>query len=107
MKSKLALMRSRKRKAPQQYDDDTDDSSDIDYSQVQRKSAVAKRRVLVFCGRGMNARFRHLMNDLRILLPHHKTDVKFDVRNKLQEINQICDIKSCNNCIFFENRKVI
>jgi hypothetical protein len=35
-----------------------------------------KQRVLVFSTRGITARYRHLMEDLRRLIPHHKKDVK-------------------------------
>jgi hypothetical protein len=35
-----------------------------------------KQRVLVFSTRGITARYRHLMDDIRKLLPHHKKDVK-------------------------------
>ena len=64
-----------------------------------------KQRVLVFAARGITQRYRHLMEDLRLLLPHHKTDVKLDSKNDLQEVNEICEMKSCNSCIFFECRK--
>lgn len=41
----------------------------------------------------------------RKLLPHSKKEVKFDTDEPLSTINEICEIKSCNNCIFFEVRK--
>jgi len=64
-----------------------------------------KQRCLVFCSRGITPRYRHFMNDLRRLMPHHKTDVKFDAKGSLQEINEIAEIKSCNTTIFLEARK--
>eukprot|EP00501_MAST-03F_sp_TOSAG23-6_P000675 GSMAST32.ASY1.ANO1.702.1 assembled CDS len=45
------------------------------------------------------------MLDIRKLLPHHKKEVKFDQRNKLYEITDICEVKSCKSCLFFECRK--
>lgn len=30
----------------------------------------------MFCSRGVTSRFRHLMEDVRKLLPHHKKEVK-------------------------------
>ncbi|GAB5362386.1 hypothetical protein AAMO2058_000792400 [Amorphochlora amoebiformis] len=45
------------------------------------------------------------MADLRDLLPHSKKDVKFDAKAKLFMVNEVCDMKNCNNCIFFEARK--
>lgn len=35
-----------------------------------------KQRCLVFSTRGITARYRHLMEDIRRMLPHHKKDVK-------------------------------
>ena len=64
-----------------------------------------KQRTLVFCSRGVTTRYRHLMEDLRALLPHHRREVKHDTKKKLHEINEICELKSCNNCIFFDVRK--
>ena len=64
-----------------------------------------KQRVLVFSSRGCTARYRHLMNDLRTLLPHSKKDVKLDSKDRLTVINEICEMKNCNNCIYFEVRK--
>lgn len=64
-----------------------------------------KQRTLVFCSRGVTSRFRHLTEDIRRMLPHHKTEQKFDKTSNLWEINEVCELKSCNNCIFFEARK--
>lgn len=70
-----------------------------------RKTYVNKQRVLVLCSRGITFRFRHLMQDILDLLPHTKKDVKLDTKDKLWMINEICEMKNCNNCIFFEVRK--
>jgi ribosome biogenesis protein BRX1 len=43
---------------------------------VSSKGYINKQRVLVFCSRGITTRYRHLMDDFRKLLPHHKKDVK-------------------------------
>jgi ribosome biogenesis protein BRX1 len=64
-----------------------------------------KQRTLVFCSRGVTSRFRHLMENIRQMLPHHKTEPKFDKSTKLHEINEVCELKSCNNAVFFEARK--
>jgi len=64
-----------------------------------------KQRTLVFSSRGVTSRFRHLCEDVRKMLPHHKTEQKFEKSSKLHEINEICELKSCNNVIFFESRK--
>ncbi len=64
-----------------------------------------KQHTLVFCSRGINYRHRHLMMDLIALMPHSKTDVKFDDKHQLSTINEIADMKNCTNVIFFETRK--
>ncbi|KNC48724.1 brix domain-containing protein 2 [Thecamonas trahens ATCC 50062] len=64
-----------------------------------------KQRTLVFGTRGLTTRFRHLLNDLRLLLPHSKKEVKMDAKDKLYIINEIAELKACNSCIFFEARK--
>lgn len=64
-----------------------------------------KQRVLVFSSRGPTAQFRHLLDDVRNMLPHHKKEVKLDAREDLRCINEICEIKSCNSSLFFEYRK--
>ena len=64
-----------------------------------------RQRVLVFCSRGVTARYRHLLEDMRKLIPHHKKDVKLDCKGDLQVINEIAEVKSCNNCLFLEARK--
>jgi len=45
------------------------------------------------------------MEDLRTLLPHSKKDAKLDHKDELFNVNEVCEMKSCNNCIFFEVRK--
>mmetsp|Transcript_85879 Transcript_85879/g.152104 ORF Transcript_85879/g.152104 Transcript_85879/m.152104 type:complete len:357 (-) Transcript_85879:54-1124(-) len=64
-----------------------------------------KQRTLVFCSRGVTARFRHLCDDIRKMLPHHKSEPKFEKRSNFNEINEVCELKNCNNVIFFEARK--
>jgi len=64
-----------------------------------------KQRVLIFCTRGITHKERLLMTDLRRMMPHSKKEGKFEGKNKLSTIPEICDMKNCNNCIFFESRK--
>lgn len=75
-----------------------------------RKDTILKRwtnrtRTLVFSSRSNTFRIRHLMRDLLSLLPHAKTEVKLEKKDNLNVINEICDLRNCNNCIFFEVRK--
>ncbi|KAK1345379.1 hypothetical protein QTO34_014090 [Cnephaeus nilssonii] len=48
---------------------------------------------------------RHLMQDLRMLMPHSKADTKMDRKDKLFVINEVCEMKNCNKCIYFEARR--
>jgi len=62
-----------------------------------------KQRALIFSSRGIGSHGRHLMEDLRRLLPH--SEPKFEKKMELSHINEICELKSCNNCIYFEARR--
>lgn len=64
-----------------------------------------KQRILVFASRGVSFRGRHLMNDLRALLPHSRSDSKMDKTQGFQNINELCEMRNCNKVIFFEARK--
>jgi ribosome biogenesis protein BRX1 len=88
---------------------------------------VNKQRTLIFSTRGITHRDRHLIQDLRDLMPHSKKDNKLDVKGmlsvatwtnlrvwtfvsscsagKLAVVTEVCDMKNCNNCIFLEARK--
>ncbi|GFQ80938.1 ribosome biogenesis protein BRX1 homolog [Trichonephila clavata] len=82
---------------------------EVEETMVQNKEKkvkwVNRLRVLIFASRGIAFRDRHLMNNLRSLLPHSKAESKMDSKNNLLLINEICETKNCNLCIFFENRK--
>ncbi|KAI6649320.1 Ribosome biogenesis protein BRX1-like protein isoform X2 [Oopsacas minuta] len=75
-----------------------------------RKNSILKRwtnrtRTLVFSSRSNTFRIRYLMRDLLSILPHAKTEVKLEKKDNLSVINEICELRNCNNCIFFEVRK--
>ena len=65
----------------------------------------AGKRILVFSTRGISYRHRHLMNDLRLLLPHSKKDSKLDTKSELSLVNEVCETKNCNQTFLFECRK--
>lgn len=64
-----------------------------------------KQRVLIFSSRGITFRDRHLMQNLRTLLPHSKPECKMEKKDSLIVINEICEMKNCSKCIYFENKK--
>lgn len=66
---------------------------------------VRKTKVLVLCSRGVNHQDRHLMLDMRKVIPHSKKDCKFDKKDSLAALNEVCTLANCDKCIYFENRK--
>lgn len=45
------------------------------------------------------------MDDLKKLMPHHKTEPKMERSKTLSVVNEICEIKNCNKVLLFEGRK--
>ena len=66
-----------------------------------------KQRCLVLCLRGATARYRHLLEDLRTLLPHHKKESKLDSGKSgaASAVNDIAQMRGCNTVLFLECRK--
>lgn len=66
-----------------------------------------KQRCLVLCSRGVTARYRHLLEDLRTLLPHHKKESKLDPGKggMGRAVNDIAAMRGCNSVLFLECRK--
>ncbi|KAJ8976194.1 hypothetical protein NQ317_002243 [Molorchus minor] len=66
---------------------------------------INKQRILVFASRGINHRDRHLMEDLKKLMPHHKPEAKMERSKTLSVINEMCEMKNCNKAMMFEGRR--
>jgi len=69
-----------------------------------------KRRTLILSSRGATSRQRHLLEDLRTLIPHHKKEGKLDVGKNAEggvgrAIDEICDLRGCNSVLYLESRK--
>lgn len=64
-----------------------------------------KTKVLVLCSRGVNHQDRHLMLDMRKVIPHSKKDCKFDKKDSLTALNEVSSLANCDKCLYFENRK--
>ena len=64
-----------------------------------------RQRLLVLCSRGITARYRHLIEDFKKMIPHHKTDNKLDSKGDVHIVNEIADMKSCNQILYMETRK--
>lgn len=64
-----------------------------------------KQRVLVFAARGINHRDRHLMSDIKTLMPHHRPESKMERSKTLSLVNEMCEMKHCNHAMLFEGRR--
>lgn len=84
-------------------------SEDIPTSAFARKTGsnnyTNKQRVLILSSRGITARYRHLMEDLKKLIPHHKKDNKLDSKGDIHVVNEIAELKSCNQVLYLETKK--
>ena len=74
-------------------------------TEIRKPLYTNKQRVLLIASRGINARFRHLLEDLKKIIPHHKKDNKLDLKGDLQAVNDIADMNSCNQILYLECRK--
>ena len=67
--------------------------------------ATKKSKVLVLCSRGVNHKDRHLMLDLRQIIPHSRKDCKYQRKGSLTPLNEIAELATCDKCLYLENRK--
>ncbi|XP_037720679.1 ribosome biogenesis protein BRX1 homolog [Drosophila subpulchrella] len=71
----------------------------------KKEKWVNKQRVLVFSARGISHRDRHLMKDIKTLMPHHRTESKMERSKTLSVVNEMCEMKHCNKALLFEGRR--
>jgi len=64
-----------------------------------------KQRVLIVAARGITARDRHLMLNISEAMPHSKREPKVEKRENIAELNEICEMRNCNKCLYFETMK--
>lgn len=64
-----------------------------------------KQRVLLLSSRGVSYLARHLLDNLKTMLPHSRTDSKFNRKKGLSELNEIAEIRNCSKCIYLEMHK--
>lgn len=64
-----------------------------------------RQRLLIIASRGITARYRHLLEDLKLLTPHHKKDSKLDSKGDINAVTEIAEFKSCNQIMYLECRK--
>ncbi|XP_055376188.1 ribosome biogenesis protein BRX1 homolog [Condylostylus longicornis] len=76
-----------------------------DEIEARKEKWINKQRVLVFAARGISHRDRHLMKDIKTLMPHHRVESKMERSKTLSIVNEICVMKHCNKCVLFEGRR--
>lgn len=99
------MMKRRRENEPDALADAVNGAKKQQMASMGGTKYINKQRVLVFSSRGITTRYRHLMDDFRKLLPHHKREVKLDAKDTLHVVNEIAEIKGCNTTIFLEARK--
>jgi ribosome biogenesis protein BRX1 len=95
--------------------EDTTDTTDVAIAEKKEVNLFSssdgkyrnKQRCLVLCLRGATARYRHLLEDLRTMLPHHKKESKLDAgkNGAASAVNDIAQMRGCNTVLFLECRK--
>ncbi|XP_049293747.1 ribosome biogenesis protein BRX1 homolog [Anopheles funestus] len=114
LKKKLKPGRKQKGKQkpkPKDSDESEDEGKPLKETRISdepipRKSKwTNKQRVLVLCARGINHRDRHLMRDLRTLMPHHRAEPKMERWKTLHVVNEMSEMKHCNKVMLFEGRR--
>uniref|UniRef100_A0A336MA96 Ribosome biogenesis protein BRX1 homolog n=1 Tax=Culicoides sonorensis TaxID=179676 RepID=A0A336MA96_CULSO len=71
---------------------------------VKKSKWKNKRRVLVLCARGISYRDRHLLRDIKTLMPHHKAEPKMERWKTFSVIKEMAEMKHCDKALLFEGR---
>lgn len=67
------------------------------------KTMSNRQKCLVLGGRNMNAKCRHLLLDLRGLMPHSREHSKIGNRNSLgPDLVEICNLHQCNSYLYLD-----
>jgi hypothetical protein len=86
-------------------DEDDDVAEGLQQSSSSSSGYGNRQRVLLLSSRGITARYRHLLEDLKKMIPHHKKDSKLDCKGDIQVVNEIAEMKSCNQIVYLDTRK--
>eukprot|EP00854_Cymbomonas_tetramitiformis_P005187 gene5187-6312_t len=79
--------------------------SDRGTSIVEKTTFRNKEKVLILATRGITHRYRHLMGDLKQILPHHKSEPKLDTKDDRGVVNEVAELQNCTSAVLFEVRK--
>lgn len=69
------------------------------------KPVISKKKVMILASRGINARQRHLLDDMCLMMPHFKKESKFDSKRELFALNELAELNGCSHTVYFESRK--
>ena len=84
-------------------DSEVDEEAGFDWEQV--KNWKNKQRTMVVGSRGIGTKEKNIMMDLMSLLPHSKKDAKIEKNDTNERVTEICEMNSCQNLMYFEQRK--
>ncbi|KAL7073417.1 hypothetical protein ACQ4LE_007424 [Meloidogyne hapla] len=89
---------------------DSEEESSIksqkDVGNLTNKKWTDRERVLLLCSRGSVARTRHLVNDLKRLMPHVRSEAKYGKSKSMaDDLNEMSELANCTKCLYFESRK--
>ena len=72
---------------------------------IGQKKWKNKQRALLISSRGVSYLARHVILNLKTLLPHARTESKFNRKHGLIELGEIADIRNCTKVIYIEMHK--
>ncbi len=72
---------------------------------IGQKKWKNKQRALLISSRGVSYLARHIILNLKTLLPHARTESKFNRKHGLMELGEIADIRNCTKVIYIEMHK--
>ena len=77
------------------------------HCKVTEKTNTNKQRCLIVGSRSMTSKDRHLLLDLRGLIPHSREHSKLETRDNLGDmVAELCSLHSCNSVMLVEARKM-
>lgn len=104
-KRKLEVVETEEEVPEVHEEEEEEEEAEPAFVSGKRPQYTNKQRVLIVSSRGITARYRHLLEDLKKLIPHHKKDNKLDTKGDIRVVNEIAEMKSCNQIMYLECRK--
>lgn len=104
---KAAPVKRAREEKTQNGDDASEEQMVKDFKTIQRQaapqSAVNRQKCLVLGSRNINGRDRHLLTDLRNLMPHSREHAKLATTDDMGDhLTELCTLHHCNSLMFIE-----